>query len=75
MTATPALVPAGSAIVAAGLAHSAALDHDGTVLTWGWNPYGALGDGTTTTRARPTAVAGVRGVAVASGALHTLIVG
>lgn len=48
--------------------HSLALMKDGTVRAWGENRWGALGDGTTTNRAAPVAVPGVRSaVAVAAG--------
>ncbi|MBN8459853.1 MAG: cadherin-like beta sandwich domain-containing protein [Verrucomicrobia bacterium] len=42
--------------IAAGRSHSAVLCGDGTVVTWGYNLYGNLGDGTTTERLVPTAV-------------------
>ena len=44
----------GVTSVAAGNGHSMALRSDGTVLGWGANSSGSVGDGTTTTR--PTAV-------------------
>ncbi|MGW6918242.1 RCC1 domain-containing protein [Kitasatospora sp. NPDC054939] len=43
----------GIVAVAAGGAHSTALKSDGTVLTWGANYVGQLGDGTTTDRNTP----------------------
>ncbi len=48
----------GKTIVAisAGVLHSVALDSTGTIYSWGWNVYGQLGDGTTTTRTTPVAV-------------------
>jgi alpha-tubulin suppressor-like RCC1 family protein len=39
--------------VAAGLWHSLAVKNDGTVWAWGRNYYGALGDGTETSRRSP----------------------
>lgn len=62
-----------AATLAAGYRHSVALKPDGTVLFWGSNDYGQLGDGTTTTRVRPVAVPGLTGVvAVAAANFHTL---
>jgi len=34
--------------IAGGYGHSLAVQDNGTVWAWGWNPYGQLGDGTTT---------------------------
>ena len=45
--------------VAAGFYHTAAIKTDGTLWTWGNNPYGALGDSTTVNKSSPiTTVAG-----------------
>jgi alpha-tubulin suppressor-like RCC1 family protein/serine/threonine protein kinase len=43
--------------VVAGIAHTCARGRDGHALCWGRNVYGQLGDGTTTDRSRPVAVA------------------
>jgi alpha-tubulin suppressor-like RCC1 family protein len=54
-------------------AHTLALRADGTVLAWGSNDDGQLGDGTTTGRLAPAAVPGLTGVtAVAAGGTHSL---
>jgi alpha-tubulin suppressor-like RCC1 family protein len=45
--------------VAAGLVNSAALLDDGTVVTWGFNAQGELGDGTFTSRYTPVRVCAV----------------
>lgn len=67
--------------LAAGRDHSVALCADGTVVTWGLNSGGQLGDGTTTTRLFPVAVDasspasalfGKSVLAVAAGSAHTL---
>jgi alpha-tubulin suppressor-like RCC1 family protein/phosphodiesterase/alkaline phosphatase D-like protein len=44
--------------IAAGEAHSAVVCSDGTVVAWGYNVFGNLGDGTTTGRFEPVAVVG-----------------
>ncbi|MCC6629870.1 MAG: hypothetical protein IT340_21030 [Chloroflexi bacterium] len=61
------------AAVAAGGGHSLALRSDGSVVAWGANSFGQLGDGTTTGKAFPVVVAGLSGVlAIAAGASHSL---
>ena len=42
--------------VSAGYAHSLALGSDGNAYAWGWNDYGQLGDGTTSSRYTPVRV-------------------
>ena len=59
--------------VAAGGRHSLALMADGTVMAWGNNSSGQLGDGTTTLRSVPVQVSALSGVkAIAAGANHSL---
>jgi alpha-tubulin suppressor-like RCC1 family protein len=59
--------------IAAGGRHSLALLANGSVVAWGNNEFGQLGDGTQATRSVPVAVAGLSGVtAVAAGANHSL---
>jgi alpha-tubulin suppressor-like RCC1 family protein len=48
--------------VAAGFESSFALRSDGTVLAWGDNARGELGDGTTVARAQPEQVPGLTGI-------------
>jgi alpha-tubulin suppressor-like RCC1 family protein len=57
-------VPGVTAIIqlAAGDNHSLALRSDGTVLSWGRNDYGELGNGTTTSRSTPGPVPGLTGI-------------
>ena len=72
------VVISGIIAIAAGQSHSLALKADGTVLAWGYNGYGQLGDGTSTTRSRVGAVldtsynllTGIR--AIAAGNSHSL---
>jgi alpha-tubulin suppressor-like RCC1 family protein len=71
-------LPAGVTVtqVSAG-SHSLAVTSDGRVLAWGFNFFGQLGDGTTTTRLTPVEVAlptGVTVTQVAAGAFHSLAV-
>lgn len=57
----------------AGGAHTLALEADGTVVSWGANTYGQLGDGTTTSKATATIVTGLTNVtAVAAGEDYSL---
>ena len=65
--------------IAAGFQHSLALDDQGRLWAWGRNGSGQLGDGTTTQRLIPAAVAffnydleGARVVSVAAGFSHSL---
>ncbi len=53
-----AVDPGNFTILAAGSFHSCGLTSDGRAYCWGANAEGELGDGTTTRRGTPTAVAG-----------------
>jgi len=64
--------------VATGMAHTCGLIEGGTVLCWGGNGYGQLGDGTKTLRLNPVAVlsgesvlSGVRQVSTSPRSTHT----
>lgn len=59
--------------VAANAYHSCAVNSAGDARCWGYNGYGELGDGTTSTRASPAAVIGLPGkaIAVAAGLFHS----
>jgi alpha-tubulin suppressor-like RCC1 family protein len=73
-----AVVGLGSNVdaVAAGYAHSCALTTYGTVMCWGDNARGELGDGTHTQRHTPVAVSGLAPgvVAIAAGVSYTCAV-
>src|SRR2546428_345598 len=63
----------GVSTVSAGGGHSLTLLKNGTVMAWGDNFYGQLGDGTTVNSDVPVAVSGLSGVtAVSAGRLHGL---
>lgn len=59
--------------VAAGVQHTCAVLRDGSVQCWGYNAFGQLGDGTTTSRSSAsTSVSGISSaVAVAVGGYHS----
>jgi alpha-tubulin suppressor-like RCC1 family protein len=67
--------------IAAGPFHNLALCEDGTVVSWGYNNHGQLGDGTKVTRRAPVVVARVGAlasmqvVAVAAGAYQSFALG
>jgi len=71
-------LPANAAVVnpgiAAGSGHTAVLLTDGTIMAWGDNGAGQLGDGTTTSSSSPVAVTGLEGtvIAIAAGDFHTV---
>ena len=66
---------AGVTQVSAGSEHSLALLSNGTVLAWGDNSHGELGNGTTVSSAVPVPVTGLTGVkAVAAGDLYSVAV-
>lgn len=63
----------GIKAVAAGGRHSLAIADDNTVLSWGNNTYGQLGNGTTTTSRIPVPVSDLTGVtAIAAGGEFSL---
>ena len=63
----------GVVAIAAGGDHSLALKSDGTVVAWGKNDHGELGDSSTTDRTTPVAVVGLTGVkALSAGRQHSL---
>lgn len=69
---TPYVAALQAAQAAAGFSHTAVLDTDGRVWTWGRNDAGQLGTGTTADSAVPLQVAGLSGVvAIAAGYEHT----
>ena len=64
-TASLTCPPVPPIAIVAGDSHTCALKADHTVVCWGDNCYGQLGDGTTTNRSAPTVVIGLTGVTAA----------
>ena len=62
----------GVTAIAAGSRHACAAKTDGSIVCWGDNEYGQLGDGTTALRRSPVAVAGLTGAtSTAVGSAHS----
>ncbi|MEA2686981.1 MAG: hypothetical protein QOE93_2176 [Actinomycetota bacterium] len=75
---SPAVIPGltGVTKISGGGYHSLALLASGTVVGWGWNAYGQLGDGSLLDRLGPVAVAGLVGVtSISAGVAHDLVAG
>ena len=69
----PTKPEAGISSIAAGASHSLALLHDGTVMAWGENSSGQLGDGTNSSRPNSALIPGLTNVhAIAAGGSHSL---
>ena len=69
----PALASAITPMVSGGYSHTVALRADGTVMAWGNNSHGQLGDGTTISSSSPLVVPGLAKVmAVAAGGQYTI---
>jgi alpha-tubulin suppressor-like RCC1 family protein len=69
---TPVAGMAAGRALAAQAEHACAILNDGSLVCWGSNTSGQLGDGTLVNRSQPTPVPGLTGVtAVAGGLSHT----
>lgn len=72
-TPVPITSEAGTTQVSMGCSHALYLHSDGTVWASGWNAWGQLGDGNSTSTTTPTQVSGLTNViAVAAGCYHSV---
>lgn len=73
---TPTGTPNDVVAISAGTAHAVALRADGTLMTWGSNTYGQLGNGTTTLApyyAEPTLPGGKIAATIHAAGNHTIV--
>src|SRR5258708_6241761 len=71
LTPVPVSGLTGVTQTSAGGYHSLAVRSNGTVVAWGYNAYGQLGDGTTTSSSITVTVSGLTNIArVSAGAVH-----
>ncbi len=72
-SAAPADAPPTITAITAGFSHTCALTTRGSVLCWGRNEYGALGNGTRTSSSVPVEVSGLASgvTSISAGAHHT----
>lgn len=61
--------------LAAGQSHNTVLRSDGTLVSWGYNHSGQLGDGTSIDRKTPVPVSGISGIRSISLGSGTLLIG
>jgi YD repeat-containing protein len=72
----PTGTPSDVVAISAGTAHAVALRADGTLMTWGSNTYGQLGNGTTTLApyyAEPTLPGGKIAATIHAAGNHTIV--
>ena len=74
------LLPTGitATAISAGMNHSLAIGSDGNIYAWGYNGFGQLGNGTTTTSSIPVLAslpAGVSATAISAGTYFSLALG
>jgi len=81
-SATPVTVGLPSGVTAksitAGGYHAMAVSHSGALYVWGYNDYGQLGTGNTTSRVNPgeiSVASGVTVTSIAAGEYHSLAIG
>lgn len=62
---------AGEGIISAGYGHTCGATDIGSIKCWGWNQYGQLGDGSSTSKQTPVTVTGMPANYFSAGYAHT----